>query len=1267
MPEVKKRRFYRLFKVAKELNVGSDTIVTYLQDKGHDISNGPNTKLSADQYEILLKEYASEKQLKEKAEQFIERRKEESTSRTIKPRDGKSGSPEKEEDPISAQQLRNKIMPKRKRGGDMDKESTTSSAPPIKQATQESKPSAQTEDKSPSGKDVNTPPSQSAEPSLKAEPASDKGTDRKETDIPEEQQNKPQLKVVGKIDLDTYNKGKSKPDKEEQKDSKTASSEPAIESKQPDESAPTLEAKSSTPKSDETTVSSAQKAAPTDTEQPTAQPSVNDKETKVEENKENASKAETPRQAEVQSKQDTQTQPNTKKDIEAQPQTKTEKRDTLQTDKVGSKSKDQTTTSQTEPSNRTVEERSKQQPIERLDKETKQVDAKADRTDKSERSSQSGDRRRDRDRGDRERNDRDRGDRERNDRDRGDRERNDRDRGDRERNDRDRGNRERNDRDRGNRERNDRDRGNRERRKEEDRPGSKSVSSTNEKAPNKSDKLPKEQPNGEENTEEEDGEIIRAGDHTPKLSGLKVMGKIDLGGGKKSKSKSKSKSTKGKDKDRDRPKDRSRTKEEEDTAKKDAKTVNKKSSDSQQQGEEDDDKKKKRRRRRKRKRRSTVATETNAKESTNDKQSKTSKGKKEKPSKKEVDESIRQTLSQMSQGPSRTRQRLRRAKRDAEAQKREKLLEQQKQESKVLEVTEFITANEFANLIEVPVNDIIKKSFELGMMVSINQRLDAELISIIAEEYGYDAKFIDVTEQEIDETEIEEDDPADLKPRNPIITVMGHVDHGKTTLLDHLRNTNVTAKEAGGITQHIGAYQVKLSSGERVTFLDTPGHEAFTAMRARGAKATDVAIIVIAADDAVMPQTREAINHAQAADVPMIFAINKVDKPNADPDKIKNQLAEMNILVEDWGGKYQSQEISALKGQGVEDLLEKVILEAELLELKANPDRGSAGTVIEARLDKGLGNVATLLVQNGTLNVGDEMVVGVHYAKVRALIDQNGKRIKKAGPSVPVQVLGLSGQPQAGDKFIVFKEESKAKEIAQRRQELYREQQLRQTKRITLEEIGRRRAIGNFKELNVIIRADVDGSVEALSGSLLKLSTEEVQVNILLKGVGAITEGDVLLSSASDAVIIAFNVRPTAKARQLAEKEEIDIRTYSVIYDAINDVTDALEGLLSPEIREEIMGTAEVREVFKISKVGAVAGCYATNGKIFRNEPIRVIRDGVVIYDSTLASLKRFKDDVKEVSAGFEFGAMVENYNDIKEGDILESYKRNEVRRKLKK
>ncbi len=1011
MPEVKKKRIYRLFKVAKELNVGSDTLVDYLQDKGHKVSNVPNTKLSGDQYELLLKEFASEKILKEKAEQFLERRKEE--GRVTRPKD--SNTVEEEEDsPISAQQLRNKMLPKRKKG-----------TPPVEDSPKEAP------------KETPPPPQESETPPSVEPPAPQ--------EVP--QNDVPQLKVVGKIDLDSLSGKKKKGEEKKEEKPKTPKEEPKVEK----EATPP-------PKEEEVIPTPPKENIP----------------------KENVPKEDVP------------------KKVLAEESKRTEK-----------------------------------PPVE-------------------------------------------------------------------------------------------------------------IVSSPKAESPISAEKEPKvELPE----------EVIRAGDNMPKLSGLKVMGKIELESKKKQ---NKDKGPRGKksgEATQKGPKDNTEAQKGTPVAK-------------TGENSEDGDKKK-RRRKRKRKRKSTDNTEQSSNKNTPDKNKRGTSRKKEKPSEKEVEESIRQTLSQMSQGPSRTRQKLRRAKRDADALRREQLEQQQEAEANILEVTEFITANEFANLMEVPVNDIIKKSFELGMMISINQRLDAELISIIAEEYGYHINFIDVAEQEIELIE-EEDDPADLKPRTPIITVMGHVDHGKTTLLDHLRKTNVTSQEAGGITQHIGAYEVKLKSGNAVTFLDTPGHEAFTAMRARGAKVTDVVIIVIAADDSVMPQTKEAINHAQAAEVPMIFAINKIDKPNANPDQIKSQLAEMNILLEDWGGTYQSQEISALKGQGVDELLEKVILEAELLELKANPDRSSVGTVIEARLDRGLGNVATMLVQNGTLEVGDEMVIGVHYAKVRALINQQGKRVKKAGPSKPVQVLGLSGQPQAGDTFHVFKEDGKAKSISQRRGELYREQQLRQTRRITLDEIGRRRAIGNFEELNIIIRADVDGSVEALSGSLLKLSTEEVQVNILLKAVGAITEGDVLLASASDAIIIAFNVRPSSKAKSLAEKEEIDIRMYSVIYDAINDVTDALEGLLSPEIREEIMGTAEVREVFKITKVGAVAGCMATQGKIYRDEPVRVIRDGVVIYDSKLSSLKRFKDDVKEVNSGMEFGAQVTNYNDIRQGDILESYKRNEFKRKLK-
>ncbi|MDX2286514.1 MAG: translation initiation factor IF-2 [Bacteroidia bacterium] len=743
--------------------------------------------------------------------------------------------------------------------------------------------------------------------------------------------------------------------------------------------------------------------------------------------------------------------------------------------------------------------------------------------------------------------------------------------------------------------------------------------------------------------------VIRADDRTPTLRGLTVMGKIELPDEKKKQA------AKGRPPG---PENRGGA------------PVQKPATPQDAGAESEEAKKKRRRRKRKRKEgEGTPASPASAaakppvagKPRTG---TPAGKAKKENPDTREVSNAIRNTFSQMGKGASRQRQRMRRAKRDDAAARRELLEQQMEEQSHILEVTEFITANEFANLIEVPVNEIITKCFQLGMMVSINQRLDHELLSIIAEEYGYEIQLIDLAEAELEDPE-DEDTPESLRERSPIITVMGHVDHGKTTLLDHLRKSNVTAQEAGGITQHIGAYEVKLSSGRSVTFLDTPGHEAFTAMRARGAKITDIVIIVIAADDAVMPQTREAINHAQAAGVPMVFAINKIDKPGADSNRIKTQLSEMNLLVEEWGGKYQSQEISALKGLGVDDLLEKVILEADLLELKANPVRPASGTVLEARVDKGRGNVATILVQTGTLRVGDEMVAGIHYGKVRALINQKGERIKEAGPSMPVQVLGLGGLPLAGDKFYVFGEEGKAREIATRRSELFREQQLRRTSRLTLEEIGRRRALGNFKELNIIIRGDVDGSVEALSGSLLKLSTPEVQVNIILKAVGAINEADVNLALASDSIILAFNVRPNAQARALAEREKVDIRTYSVIYDAINDVRDALEGLLSPEIKEEMLGMAEVKEIFSITRVGNVAGALVTTGRIFRNEPIRVIRDGVVIFEGKLGSLKRFKDDVKDVVNGMECGFTIDNFNDLQVGDIVESYRINEIRRKL--
>ncbi len=567
-------------------------------------------------------------------------------------------------------------------------------------------------------------------------------------------------------------------------------------------------------------------------------------------------------------------------------------------------------------------------------------------------------------------------------------------------------------------------------------------------------------------------------------------------------------------------------------------------------------------------------------------------------------------------------------------------------------------------MMDVSVTQIISACMSLGMMVTMNQRLDAETLSIVADEFGYEVEF--VTSDIEDSIEIIEDKPEDLLERAPIVTVMGHVDHGKTSLLDNIRQENVIAGESGGITQHIGAYGVQLEGGQKIAFLDTPGHEAFTAMRARGAQVTDIAIIVIAADDAIMPQTKEAIAHAQAANVPIVFAINKIDKPGANPEKVKEGLAQMNLLVEDWGGKIQSHDISAKTGLGVKELLEKVLLEAELLELKANPNKRASGTVVEAFLDKGRGYVSTILVQAGTLKIGDYVLAGKNSGKIKAMQDERGNEVKLAGPSTPVSILGLDGAPQAGDKFNVFEDEREAKQIATKRTQLQREQSVRTQRHITLDEIGRRIALGDFQELNIILKGDVDGSVEALTDSFQKLSTEEIQVNIIHKGVGPITESDVLLASASDAVIIGFNVRPMGNARSIADKEEIDIRMYSIIYDAINDLKDAMEGMLSPELKEEITGTAEIREIFKVSKIGSIAGCMVLTGKIFRNSNIRLIRDGVVVYTGELSSLKRFKDDAKEVAKGYDCGMQIKNYNDLKEGDIIEAYHEVEVKKKLK-
>jgi translation initiation factor IF-2 len=635
------------------------------------------------------------------------------------------------------------------------------------------------------------------------------------------------------------------------------------------------------------------------------------------------------------------------------------------------------------------------------------------------------------------------------------------------------------------------------------------------------------------------------------------------------------------------------------------------------------------------------------------------------PTEEEVQKQIRETLEKLQgKGTKSKAAKYRRDKRDSHRQRSEDELQAIQEGSKVLKVTEFVTVGEIATMMDVPITKVIGTCMSLGIMVTMNQRLDAETLTIVADEFGYEVQFITTDIEET--TEVVEDRPEDLTHRAPIVTVMGHVDHGKTSLLDYIRKTNVIAGESGGITQHIGAYGVTLENGEKITFLDTPGHEAFTAMRARGAQLTDIAIIVIAADDDIMPQTKEAISHAQAAGVPMIFAINKVDKPNANPDKIKERLASMNLLVEEWGGKIQSHDISAKMGIGVKELLEKVLLEAELLDLKANPNRHANGVVVEAFLDKGRGFISTVLVQNGTMKIGDYVLAGKHHGKVKAMHDERGHSIKEAGPSTPISILGLDGAPTAGDKFAIYEDEREAKQIAAKRTQLIREQSVRTQKHITLAEIGRRIALGQFKELNIILKGDVDGSVEALSDSFSKLSTEEIQIKIIHKGVGAITESDVLLASASDAIIIGFNVRPAGNAKQLAEKEEIDIKTYSIIYDAIDDLKDAMEGMLSPELKEEITGTAEIRETFKISKVGTIAGCMVVDGKIYRNSKIRLIREGVVIYTGELTTLKRFKDDVKEVSKGYDCGIQIKNYNDIQINDLIECFQEVEVKKKLK-
>ncbi|MDR9364069.1 MAG: translation initiation factor IF-2 [Balneolaceae bacterium] len=731
----------------------------------------------------------------------------------------------------------------------------------------------------------------------------------------------------------------------------------------------------------------------------------------------------------------------------------------------------------------------------------------------------------------------------------------------------------------------------------------------------------KDEEDGEDEEEDEEDEDVVRG-RAGRLSGTKVLGKVEF-----------SRENRKKRKKRKRRKDR--LDPDERSSRKDKKKKTKKDDDSSAKSSKKSKKK--------RSRRSSRVDE------------------------EDVEKKMKETLQRIKEGETvgSKRQKRRKQRREEREEERAQQEELEELEETTLEVTEFITVSDLADLMGVKSNDVITTCMSLGMMVSINQRLDAATIELVAEEYGYEVEFVDAEEMIEDEIEVEEDDPEDLEPRSPIITVMGHVDHGKTSLLDYIRKTKVAAGEAGGITQHVGAYEVETDSGKKITFLDTPGHEAFTAMRSRGAQATDIVILVVAADDAVMPQTIEAINHSKAAGVPMVVAINKMDKAGANPDKIKSQLSEHGVIVEEYGGKNQVAEVSAHTGDGIDELLEKVLIEAELMELQANPDRLAQGIVLESRIDKGKGTVANILIQNGTLKVGDPFVAGPVFGRVRAMENEHGERLEAAGPSTPIQLTGFDDTPQAGDRLIVPKEEKAAKEIANQRQQIRREQSLRQTKHLTLDDLSRRMALGEVSELNIIIKADVDGSIEALSGALQKLSTEEVSVNIIHTGSGAITESDVLLASASDAIIIGFQVRPTSTARKLAENESIDIRLFSVIYDAVDEVHDALEGMLSPEIKEEMKGLVTVREIFKISRVGTIAGCYVNEGKVNRNNPIRIIRDGVVIYDGEIDTLKRFKDDVKEVQAGYECGISIENFNDIKVGDEFESYEVVEEKRKL--
>ncbi len=1160
----------RLSKIAREFNVGISTIVDFLQKNGVKIDSNPNTKVSPDCYDLLVKEYSSDSNIKKESEKLFQRKgRERKESVSLDDLTSKEkAEAEAEEKETIEDEKGNVILIKDVSGA-------------AKNDNQQQQQKEETEEETEEEEEITS--------------------------------NRKKFKVVGKIDLDSLDAKQQK--KQQDKDTETdvqqetekeketkPEKEDSTKQELKKEAKEQSEEKKETPQPQEKEKEEEQQHQQQDTPKTTETKEPETKENKEKERKETPQEKEKSTQDDKKPKEktdiDSQKEETKKTEAKKQPEedTKKEKQEKKteeekKSDKIEEKKQDkeetitQTTETDTEETTVNVETEKKDAELKVVGKIN--LDALNQKTRPTKKKKKSKDQQQ-------------------------------RTKSDANKDKKQRDN-QRLSGDNANKRRHNKTEDENRKFKSQDKPTDK-----------------KEQPDEELKKTEKKEDIFQT--EVEKLSGPTVVGKIELPSTKKSKKKPVASSS---DKEKNRKKKRKRIKDKVQVSVSQNKSQ-KKDGGNKNQAKKQEVKQNKRR-------------------------NKTQK-KSKKPTRKVIDEEdvqkqIRETLARLTKSKSKSAKH-RRQKREQIHKKQQEELEQQEKENKTLKVTEFVSVSELANMMSVQPNEVISTCMNLGLLVSINQRLDADTMSLVADEFGYDVEFVSIDIQEAIE-EQEEDKDEDLTPRSPIVTVMGHVDHGKTSLLDYIRQSNIIAGEAGGITQHIGAYNVTLNNNKKITFLDTPGHEAFTAMRARGAQVTDVAIIVIAADDSVMPQTVEAINHAQAAGVPIVFAINKIDKPGANPDKIKEELANMNYLVEEWGGKYQSEDISAKHGKNIDDLLEKVLLEAELLELKANPNRNAYGTVIEATLDRGRGFITTLLVENGTMKIGDIVLAGRWTGRVKAMYNERNKEIDIAGPSAPVLILGLDGAPQSGDKFNVMDNEREARDIAQKRGQLQREQGLRAQKHITLDEIGRRIAIGNFQELNIIIKGDVVGSIEALADAVIKKSTEEIQLNVIHKAVGQIAESDVMLAAASNAIIIGFQVRPSVGARRLAEKEGIDIRLYSIIYDAINELRDAMEGMLSPIIKEQIIGTAEVLETFKITKVGTIAGCLVKDGKIVRKARVRVIREGIVVYTGDLGSLKRFKDDAKEVSAGFECGLNIDKFNDIKVGDMIEAFKEVEVDRKL--